>query len=91
MAVAPSFDLGMGEWTEEAEEPSSKQPPKKKLCLSLSRGNGRGRNRGIPLQDSTNRRFAHPVDEMELQDAAKGVIPAKTDSVGRKELPILGV
>ena len=35
MAVAPSFDLGMGEWTEEAEEPSSKQPPKKKLCLSL--------------------------------------------------------
>ena len=72
MAVDP-FDLGLGEWTEEAkEEQRSEEPPKKKLRLSLSRGNA--------LRDSTNRRFANPVNTTELQDAAKGVIPVKTEA-----------
>ena len=72
MAVDP-FDLGLGEWTEEAkEEQRSEEPPKKKLRLSLSRGNA--------LRDSMNRRFANPVNTTELQDAAKGVIPVKTEA-----------
>ena len=67
----PSLDLGMEEWMRTSE------PPKKKLRLSLSR-----RNRAPgPLQDATNRsRFAKPVDSVTLQEAAKGVIPAKTEA-----------
>ena len=67
LAAERPFDLGQGEWTEEAkEEQRSEEPPKKKLRLSLSRGNA--------LRDSMNRRFANPVNTTELQDAAKGVI-----------------
>ena len=77
----PGFSLGMDEWFAE-----DFPPPKKKRCLSLSR-------RTSPLQDSTNRlakpgatstnRFTKPVEASVLSEAAKGVIPLKTEQSTR--------
>ena len=75
------YSLGMGEWFAEAF-PS----PKKKECLSLTR-------RTSPLQDSTSRlskpgatstnRFAKPVEASVLSEAAKGMIPLRTEQSTR--------
>ena len=68
-----SFNLGMDEWT----QPSA--PPKKRLSLSFDRDPV-----SRPLQDATNKsRFAKPVDSATLHEAAKGVIPAKTEASTR--------
>ena len=63
--------LGMGDWTDEPEETSVQPPPpKKRLRLSLGKE--------APLRETTNRRFAGPVSTGELENAAKGVVPANT-------------
>ena len=63
----PGFSLRMDEWLTED------QPSKKRKCLSLTRHSS-------PLWDSTNEtRFAEPVDASVLQEAAKGVVPLKTE------------
>ena len=63
----PGFSLGMDDWF--TEDP----PPRKKKCLSLSRP---------PLQEATNR-FAQPVEVSVLNEAAKGVVPLKTEQSTR--------
>ena len=78
----PGFSLGMDEWFAE-----DFPPPKKKGCLSLSC------HTSSPLQDSTNRlgkpgatstiRFAKPIEASVFSDAAKGVIPLKTEQTTR--------
>ena len=66
-----AFDLGMGDWTDEPEETSVQPPPpKKRLRLSLGKE--------APLRETSNRRFAGPVSTGELENAAKGVVPANT-------------
>ena len=67
----PGFSLGVDHWFAAENE-----PPKKKKCLSLSR------QRSSPLQDSTNR-FTKPVEATVLEEAAKGVVPLKTEQSTR--------
>ena len=75
--LSPDFDLGMADWLSDSTVP--RPPQRKRLRLTRARSGGT-----TPLGESTNgqsnSRFSKPVDSPERLKAAKGVVPANTES-----------